>query len=206
MELTLRPGTRLYAVAVSDFFLKRYLSGRSGDPVDFLYARMQGMCDVCWSDRVPIDALSLYLIRKITAKAPQGRSRPMRAEHDAVELLLHRFDLIDMPDESLDEASLRIAKRAKAHLLERFVNPPTITELAKACATNPTTLKQVFKKAYGQTIGAYVRKLRLQRANQLLHDHRLSIAEVAEQVGFRHHGHFSRLFFEAYGFYPKDLK
>ena len=130
----------------------------------------------------------------------------MRAEHDAVELLLHRFDLIDMPDESLDEASLRIARCAKAHLLEQFVDHPTITALAKACAINQTTLKQVFKKAYGQTIGVYIRRLRLQRANQLLRDHRLSIAEVADQVGFRHHGHFSRLCFEAYGFYPKDLK
>ncbi|WP_353663089.1 helix-turn-helix transcriptional regulator [Hydrogenimonas sp. SS33] len=206
MRLHIFPDSRLFAVAVSDFFLKRYCSGRLNDPVDFLYNKMQNDCDVCWFDRVPVDALSLYLIRKITQKAPQSRSLPMRAEHDAMELLLHRFELIDMHDETLESESLRIAKCARAHLLKRFADPPTIVELARMCATNPTTLKRAFKKVYAETIGAYVRRLRLQRANQLLRDHRLSIAEVAERVGFRHHGHFSRLFFEAYGFYPKDLK
>ncbi|HIP02395.1 MAG TPA: SDR family NAD(P)-dependent oxidoreductase [Campylobacterales bacterium] len=33
----------------------------------------------------------------------------------------------------------------------------------------------------------------------------LTIGEIAKEVGYKHQGHFSKLFFQNFGVYPKDL-
>ena len=55
------------------------------------------------------------------------------------------------------------------------------------------------------TIYSYIQKLKLEKANLLLKDKILNIGEIAKDVGYKHQGHFSKLFFENYGIYPKDL-
>ncbi|SFV90840.1 transcriptional regulator, AraC family [hydrothermal vent metagenome] len=46
---------------------------------------------------------------------------------------------------------------------------------------------------------------RLEEANLLLKEEKLTIGEVAKRVGYSHQGHFSKLFFATYGVYPKEL-
>ena len=58
---------------------------------------------------------------------------------------------------------------------------------------------------YHITIYGYVQKLRLEEANLLLKEKNLTIGEIAKKVGYRHQGHFSKLFFATYGVYPKAL-
>jgi AraC-like DNA-binding protein len=50
-----------------------------------------------------------------------------------------------------------------------------------------------------------VQKLRLEEANLLMKEEQLTIGEIASRVGYRHRGHFSKLFFATYGVYPKEL-
>jgi len=33
----------------------------------------------------------------------------------------------------------------------------------------------------------------------------MSVGEIAKRVGYKHQGHFSKLFFKTYGVYPKNL-
>jgi AraC-like DNA-binding protein len=100
---------------------------------------------------------------------------------------------------------LYLASKAKSVLLSDFIDPPTVEALALLCATNTSKLKTVFKKVYKTTIHAYVQKLRLEEANLLLKEEDLTIGEIAKRVGYRHQGHFSKLFFASYGVYPKEL-
>ena len=94
---------------------------------------------------------------------------------------------------------------AKEILLKNYANPPKIEYLAKLCATNKTKLNKVFKKVYKVTISNYIKNLRLEKAYILLQKQFLNIGEVAEKVGYMHQGNFTRLFFEKYGIYPKDI-
>ncbi len=196
----------IFVLCIADFFLKRYLSLNPNEPIDFLYERIQGDVGVELIDTKPLDALSLHLIEKIIDTRLEDRMRSIRCEHDVIEFMIHRFGLIDMVDESIDPDELQTARRAQRYLLNHFVSPPTIPQLAHLCATNETKLKRAFRRVYGTTIGGYIRKLRLEKANLLLKDRRLTIGEVAREVGYAHQGYFGRLFFEAYGIYPKDLK
>ena len=195
---------RIFVLFAADFFLKRYRSARAYDPIDYLYHCMQNGRGVQRVFSHPIDALSRHLIEKLL----QLQSRTMtglRAEHIAVEWLLQQLDLLEIAAEGVDEEQRALARRAKNVLLGHYAHPPTIPDLARECATNESTLKRVFRLVYGTTIRHMTQRLRLQEANRLLQEPDASVGAVAVKVGYLHQGYFSKLFFEHYGFYPKDL-
>ena len=200
-DINIEADGEIFILFIADFFLKRYLGTNPNDPIDYLYHQLQQEHLLTLVDSKSIDALSLYLIDKITQPQTSG----IRCEHDVIEFLIHRFSLLDIIDPRIDADELKIAKRAKNHLLQTFSDPPTIHELSHICATNESKLKKSFKKVYKTTIYSYIQKLRLEEANLLLKEENLSIKEVANMVGYKHQGHFSKLFFESFGVYPKDL-
>ena len=197
--------SKIFILFISDFYLKRYLSSNSTEPIDFLYKNIQGENYLDLVNSVSIDALSLYIINKITTLNTNSNMQSIIKEHNVIEYLIHRFSLLDFYDSSFSNEQLDIAKKAKNHLLENFISPPTIKELAHLCATNESKLKKIFKKVYKNTIYGYVQELKLKEANLLLKEQILNIGQIAKTIGYKHQGHFSKLFFKKYGVYPKDL-
>ena len=197
--------TNVFILFISDFYMKRYLTKKQNEPIDFLYEKIQGELSLELINTQPIDALSLYIINKICNINIDDNMNSIRCEHNIIEFIIHRFKLIDIYDESISFEELDIAKEAKNHLLKNFITAPTIQVLAHLCATNESKLKKVFKKVYKTTIYGYIQKLRLEKANLLLKDQSLNIGQIALEVGYKHQGHFSKLFFENFGVYPKDL-
>ena len=204
-DFSLKISGEVFMLFVADFFLKRYLSGEISEPVDFLYDKIEEEVSLEKINTQPIDALSLYVVEKLLKIESDDRMKSIRAEHMVMEFMIHSFALIDIVDEKISQDERELAHRAKGVLLERFASPPTIKELAHLCATNESKLKKVFKKVYQSTINAYVQKLRMEEANVLLRKEKMTIGELATRVGYRHQGYFSKLFFETYGVYAKDL-
>lgn len=194
----------IFVLFVADFFLKRYLSGNRQEPVDFLYGKIQQDLSLERIDTLPIDALTLYSAEKILNITQSDMMQSIRAEHRVIAFMIHRFSLLDIFDE-VSEEELSLASKAKSVLLRDFIEPPTVDVLAHLCATNTSKLQTVFKKVYKTTIHTYVQKLRLEEANRLLKEEKLTIGEIAKRVGYRHQGYFSKLFFASYGVYPKAL-
>ena len=197
--------SEIFVLFIADFILKRYLSGKAAEPIDTLYATTQEDTPLTQINTQPLDSISLYLVEKIKEDNPESLMQSFVGEQRVMEFMAHRFSLLDIVDKTIDKEAYEIAKRAKKYLLTHFINPPSIQELARICATNQTKLKTVFKQVYALTIYAYIQKLRLEKANILLKEDSLSIGEIAKKVGYKHQGHFSKLFFESYGIYPKEL-
>ncbi len=197
--------TEIFILFIADFFFKRYLSLNQNEPIDFLYNKIQGELSFELVNSQPIDALTLYLIDKIIHKKDNNSLYNIIAEHSVIEFMIHRLSMFDMVDDSIDEEEQIIAIRAKKILIKNFVNPPPIQTLAHLCATNESKLKITFKKVYKMTMHSYIQKLRLKEANLLLKEQLLTIGEISREVGYRHQGHFSNLFFKTYGVYPKEL-
>ena len=195
----------IFILFIADFFLKRYLSFESGEPIDFLYNKIQNEIILDKINHQPTDALSLYLIDKIIHIKEDKNQRSIRCICKIMEFITHRFSLLDIIHEQISEDDLNIASRAKNHLLQNFKTPPTIEVLSHLCATNRSKLKKVFKRVYKSTIYSYIQKLRLEEANLLLREERMTIGEIAKRIGYKHQGHFSKLFFKTYGVYPKNL-
>ncbi|MCF6340678.1 MAG: helix-turn-helix transcriptional regulator [Sulfurimonas sp.] len=195
----------IFILFIADFFLKRYLSANINEPIDFLYHKIQQELRCELINTQSIDALSLYIIDKIINPKVSESMKSVICEHNVLELMIHRFKLLDMVDEQIKEYELYISKTAKNILLKSFTSPPTINVLAHLCATNESKLKKVFKKVYKTTVYGYIQKLRLEKANLLLKERYLNIGEISKEVGYKHQGHFSKVFFQTYGVYPKDL-
>ena len=208
-DLTLKSNTdketEVFVLFIADFILKRYLSSNQNEVINFLYNNIQEEVSCQLIDTKPIDALSLYIIDKIINTDSEDVMNSIRCERNILEFIIHRFKLIDPIEPELNNDEICISRSAKDILLRSFSNPPTIEVLSHLCATNESKLKIVFKKVYKMTIYTYVQKLRLEKANLLLRDRYLNIGEIAKEVGYKHQGHFSKLFFEYYGVYPKDL-
>jgi len=197
--------TEIFVLFIADFILKRYLSSNQNEVINFLYNNLQEEVSFQLIDSNPIDALSLYIINKIINTNSEDTMNSIKCEYSILEFMIHRFKLLDMIDTELSSDEICISRSAKDILLRSFTNPPTIGVLAHLCATNESKLKKVFKKVYNSTIYTYIQKLRLEKANLLLKDRYLNIGEIAKEVGYKHQGHFSKLFFEYYEVYPKDL-
>jgi AraC-like DNA-binding protein len=197
--------SEIFILFVADFFLKRYLSSNINEPIDLLYNKMQDEISLELLNTQTLDALSLYLIEKIINIKPNTTMKSIRCEHNVIEFLIHRLSLYDITIQDATQEELDIAKKAKDILLQNFTKPPTINNLAHLCATNESKLKKVFKKVYKSTIYSYIQKIRLQNANILLKEQSLSIGEISKQIGYKHQGHFSKIYFQTYGIYPKDL-
>ena len=75
-------------------------------------------------------------------------------------------------------------------------------ELARLALMSPARFQLAFRKYYGKAPYAYFKALRLNQSLIYLKNTDYSIKTVAEKVGYRHGGHFAKVFREAYGMSP----
>ncbi len=84
--------------------------------------------------------------------------------------------------------------RAQEMLHARFAEPIRTAELASAVGVHPAHLARGFRIHYGQSIGTYVRRLRLDWAARELLRSDVSLTAVALAAGFADQSHFTRFF------------
>jgi AraC family transcriptional regulator len=71
---------------------------------------------------------------------------------------------------------------------------PSVATIGREVGVHPVHISRAFRRYFGCTIGEYVRRLRVQRAQQLLGDSRVSLSEIAALVGYSDQSHFSVAF------------
>lgn len=95
---------------------------------------------------------------------------------------------------------------AREILDKRLDDPPSLDELARTIGANVRALKQGFKACFGQTVFGYVFEQRMLLARQLLETEGMSIAFVAQQVGYGASSNFTTAFRRHFGMPPSALK
>jgi AraC family transcriptional regulator len=83
--------------------------------------------------------------------------------------------------------------------------PITLESLAAVACLSPYHFCRVFKRTTGLSPAQYVAEQRMSRARHLLQAGKLSVAQVARAVGYRHAGHFAQLFQRHTGLLPAEL-
>lgn len=82
----------------------------------------------------------------------------------------------------------------------------SLSELATAVGVHPVTLARGFRKAYGCSVGAYLRRLRVARAARELAETDAPLAEIALAAGFADQSHFSNVFRRETGLSPSAFR
>ncbi len=81
-----------------------------------------------------------------------------------------------------------------------------IAELARISGMSVHAFAYAFKEETGATFVAYRRRLRVERAKELLRQTARSAREIGLAVGFSDYGHFSRVFTRYAGMSPADYR
>ncbi|WP_260260749.1 helix-turn-helix domain-containing protein [Vibrio intestinalis] len=89
---------------------------------------------------------------------------------------------------------------------EHMQEPPSLQDLARQVGINDNKLKRNFKLVFGDTVYGFLYSKRMAKASELLAEGELSVQEVANKIGFKHVGHFSKKFKEQYACSPKDYR
>ena len=96
--------------------------------------------------------------------------------------------------------------RAREILSDEWRRTPALAELAQQVDVHPVYLARAFRRRYGCSPGAYLRRCRMERAIGLLDDARMTIAEVAATCGFVDQAHFAHAFRRAHRVTPSQYR
>jgi two-component system, response regulator YesN len=64
----------------------------------------------------------------------------------------------------------------------------------------------LFKEHFAESFSDYIIRIRMEKAEQLLHNPKLKVYEIADQLGYKSLTYFSRQFREYYGTSPGDFR
>lgn len=93
-------------------------------------------------------------------------------------------------------------ERVQTILREHLEKPPELPQLAREVGCSAFHLSRLFSEETGLTIPRYVRKLRMEKAAELLLSGKFNVTEAALEVGYSSLSHFSRAFCETTGYCP----
>jgi AraC-like DNA-binding protein len=100
-----------------------------------------------------------------------------------------RNELTEYPPEQV-----AIVREIHSQLLRHMERRSTIEELSKQYLINPTTLKSVFKAVYGASLAAHIKEHRMEQAAKMLRETDMSIAAIAQAVGYESQSKFTAAF------------
>ena len=107
--------------------------------------------------------------------------------------------------ETTSELDLKLMVEMKEVINAHLDNPEfTVDTLAYELRISRTTLYNKIKGLTGNTPSDLIREYRINRAKKLLREHRLTISEVTDQVGFADHKYFREVFKKATGMTPSE--
>ncbi|MBO5481312.1 MAG: helix-turn-helix transcriptional regulator [Clostridia bacterium] len=92
------------------------------------------------------------------------------------------------------------------YIMDNMANGITITELAREFAISERQLSRICNREYGMSAGEYIRSLQMEEAKHLLGDFDLSIADVANKVGYADYYAFCKAFKRMEGLSPAKFR
>ena len=96
--------------------------------------------------------------------------------------------------------------RAEQLLRDRFNEHVSVSTVAREIGVHPIHLARVFRAHFGDSVGAFLRRLRIEWAAARLAASESSLAEIAAGAGFADQSHFTRTFKRHLGVTPGQFR
>ncbi|MDY6313838.1 MAG: AraC family transcriptional regulator [Clostridia bacterium] len=118
-------------------------------------------------------------------------------------LIMYLFRLINKTEKSacLFENG-KMLESVSVYISEHYSENLTLDEISKNCRISKYYLSHIFSKSYGKSLGKYILEYRLDKARDLLSATKLSVSEIAKNVGYSDGSYFCRLFKKEIGLTP----
>ena len=148
------------------------------------------------------------LLQQIIHCPYQGMTQQIYLESKALELLALQFACLESDPAASRQCSLKAedlerVQYARDILIQRSSNPPSLIELSRLVELNDRKLKQGFRQLFNNTVFGYLRDYRMKQAQHLLAQSQMTIAQVANKVGYGNPEAFSTAFKRKFSVSPK---
>lgn len=159
----------------------------------------------------PVLAESAHLADAESALAAARLAREFRSGDEASGLAIESLmlDLLVRSQRRVlsdEPAAPPWLARAQEFLQANYTRSVGLQEVADAAGVHPTHLARVFRRHHRCTLGAWVRRLRIEAARRQLAEGEMPLADIALAAGFADQSHFSRLFRAATGVTPTHYR
>ncbi|MCQ6561460.1 response regulator [Paenibacillus mendelii] len=156
---------------------------------------------------VLLDELRSHLIRYLKV--------PFQIMHSE---LIEQFDAVPEEVRRMSQASStqvyehyasggeRAVEVAQQYIRTHYQEDLSLERVASLVYLNPAYFSQLFKQKTGHGFKEYVIQLRLDKAEKLLHNPKLKLAEVAERIGYQDIRHFATVFRKKFGVSPSEYR
>ena len=162
-----------------------------------------------YRDSLPMKTDMVSAANMILTNELQGAMRRYYIEGRALELLVLSLQACidavanaDNPERGMSQREVERMHKTRQLLEQQYVNPPTISELARHIGLNEAKLMHDFKQLFGQTIFDFTQNLRMDEAKRLLETTERSITEIAFDVGYEYSSNFTTAFKRRFGITP----
>ena len=157
-----------------------------------------------------VTASMTKIVKQIINASFRGATKKIYLQSKIFELLALQLDAIAQ-EQSQHNLSFNLKSKtvdsiyqAQEVLHHNYKNPPSIIELARQVGISDRTLQRGFRQLFDTTVIGYITYLRIEQAEQLLRSGNVSVAEVANLVGYSHLGHFAAAFKRQVGISPSE--
>lgn len=120
---------------------------------------------------------------------------------------LEQYDVLfpaSLPKDELQNTN--IVDQVIDFMDKHYMSNIGIGQIAEQLKITPNYLSTLFHRKTGINFMAYLKKIRMLKAKELLTDPNIQVHQVAEQVGYFSTRHFARLFAEHYGCLPSEYR
>ena len=133
-------------------------------------------------------------------------ARPLWYRGEVLQIMAEFFFERGGPDELFCDRQKRLARqrveRVLALLQDHLSEPLSLDEIGRQVGCSPFHLSRTFSREMGLSIPQYLRKLRMERAAELLKSGKYNVTEAALEVGYSSLSHFSQAFCQTMGCCP----
>jgi AraC-like DNA-binding protein len=149
-----------------------------------------------------------YLLREVDPDPLWVEETALRILHSAVAAAYRARGRLPprRVSASTKQAHADLTQAVKALLACRFNEPLTLEQIAREVASSPFHLSRVFRRHSGFTLHAYLNQLRLRVALDRLGESGLELTDLALDLGYSSHSHFTCAFRRLFGVAPSVLR
>jgi AraC-like DNA-binding protein len=148
----------------------------------------------------------LQLLQTLRRPPVVSSALPIWYQGKALELAAAFFFQAQPTDELFCHRQNRVAQerveKVIAILRANLAHPPPLEDIGTKVGCSPFYLSRTFSKQTGLTLPLFIRKLRMERAAELLRAGQHNVTEAAFEVGYSSLSHFSQTFHETFGVCP----
>lgn len=153
----------------------------------------------------PLTPMQVELVNSLRMPPVAAGAQRLWFEGKAGELMAHLLFKPEGEDFFCTRQHRLARERANQviDLLKRdLADPPSLKAIGKEIGCSHYYLSRTFSTETGSTIPQYLRKLRMERAAELLRSGQCNVTEAAFEVGYSSLSHFSSAFQETFGCCP----